>query len=168
MCVSNIHVWNVLDRETDSPQVIIKWRGKPVFIRHRTETEIKEADDTKWEALRDPQPDSDRVQKPEWLIMLGTTPPILDEALSLLYTDHLRRLHPLGLCAYRRGRRFWRLVLPLPRFPLRHLGSHKKGTRPAQPRDPRVRLSRGRQGGYWLGGFFLYSSSRRGVAGLCE
>jgi len=54
-------------------QVIIKWRGKPVFIRHRTEDEIKEAGDTKWEALRDPQSDSDRVKKPEWLIMLGTS-----------------------------------------------------------------------------------------------
>lgn len=52
-------------------QVIIKWRGKPVFVRHRTEDEIKEAEDTKWESLRDPQPDSDRVQKPEWLIMVG-------------------------------------------------------------------------------------------------
>ena len=52
-------------------QVIIKWRGKPVFIRHRTDSEIKEAEDTKWESLRDPQKDSDRVQKPEWLIMLG-------------------------------------------------------------------------------------------------
>ncbi|KAL9011598.1 MAG: hypothetical protein Q9173_003574 [Seirophora scorigena] len=52
-------------------KVIIKWRGKPVFIRHRTEDEIKEAQDTKWEGLRDPQPDSDRVKKPEWLIMLG-------------------------------------------------------------------------------------------------
>ena len=51
--------------------VIIKWRGKPVFIRHRTGDEIKEAEDAKWESLRDPQPDSDRVQKPEWLIMLG-------------------------------------------------------------------------------------------------
>ena len=57
-------------------QVIIKWRGKPVFIRHRTETEIKEAEDTKWEALRDPQPDSDRVKQPEWLIMLGALVPI--------------------------------------------------------------------------------------------
>lgn len=53
-------------------QVIIKWRGKPVFIRHRTEDEIKEAEDTKWESLRDPQADADRVKKPEWLIMLGT------------------------------------------------------------------------------------------------
>ncbi|KAF2225252.1 ubiquinol-cytochrome c reductase iron-sulfur subunit [Elsinoe ampelina] len=55
----------------EGKNVIIKWRGKPVFIRHRTADEIKEAEDTKWEALRDPQPDSDRVQKPEWLIMLG-------------------------------------------------------------------------------------------------
>lgn len=55
-------------------RVIIKWRGKPVFIRHRTADEIKEAEDTPWEKLRDPQPDSDRVKKPEWLIMLGTKP----------------------------------------------------------------------------------------------
>lgn len=59
-----------LEAKTDM-QVIIKWRGKPVFIRHRTSDEIKEAEDTKWESLRDPQPDSDRVKKPEWLIMLG-------------------------------------------------------------------------------------------------
>lgn len=59
--------WRILTNR----QVIIKWRGKPVFIRHRTEDEIKEAEGVKWEALRDPQPDSDRVKKPEWLIMLG-------------------------------------------------------------------------------------------------
>ncbi|KAE9979857.1 hypothetical protein BLS_009410 [Venturia inaequalis] len=55
----------------EGKNVIIKWRGKPVFIRHRTEGEIKDAEDTKWEALRDPQSDEQRVQKPEWLIMLG-------------------------------------------------------------------------------------------------
>ncbi|KAH9882237.1 hsp70 nucleotide exchange factor fes1 [Plenodomus biglobosus] len=55
----------------EGKNVIIKWRGKPVFIRHRTESEIKEAEDTKWQSLRDPQPDSDRVKTPEWLIMLG-------------------------------------------------------------------------------------------------
>ncbi|OCK84059.1 ubiquinol-cytochrome c reductase-like protein iron-sulfur subunit [Lepidopterella palustris CBS 459.81] len=55
----------------EGKNVIIKWRGKPVFIRHRTEAEIKEAEDTKWESLRDPQPDSDRVKRPDWLIMLG-------------------------------------------------------------------------------------------------
>lgn len=52
-------------------QVIIKWRGKPVFIRHRTQDEITEARETKWESLRDPQSDDDRVQRPEWLVMLG-------------------------------------------------------------------------------------------------
>ncbi len=52
-------------------QVIIKWRGKPVFIRHRTADEIKEANSVKIESLRDPQSDDDRVKKPEWLIMVG-------------------------------------------------------------------------------------------------
>ncbi|KAL9102972.1 MAG: hypothetical protein Q9163_001925 [Psora crenata] len=55
----------------EGKNVIVKWRGKPVFIRHRTPDEIKEAEETKWESLRDPQPDSERVKKPEWLIMLG-------------------------------------------------------------------------------------------------
>lgn len=55
----------------EGKNVIIKWRGKPVFIRHRTEAEIKQAEDVKVESLRDPQPDSERVKKPEWLIMLG-------------------------------------------------------------------------------------------------
>lgn len=52
-------------------QVIVKWRGKPVFIRHRTADEIKEAESVKVESLRDPQKDEDRVKKPEWLIMVG-------------------------------------------------------------------------------------------------
>ncbi|EME78239.1 uncharacterized protein MYCFIDRAFT_72052 [Pseudocercospora fijiensis CIRAD86] len=55
----------------EGKNVIIKWRGKPVFIRHRTADEIKQAEDFDWKTLRDPQPDSDRVKKPEWLIMLG-------------------------------------------------------------------------------------------------
>src|SRR3954454_10151887 len=54
-----------------SLQVIIKWRGKPVFIRHRTPDEIKEAESVDIKKLRDPQPDSERVKRPEWLIMLG-------------------------------------------------------------------------------------------------
>jgi ubiquinol-cytochrome c reductase iron-sulfur subunit len=42
-----------------------------VFIRHRTQDEIKEAQDYDWKTLRDPQPDEERVQKAEWLVMLG-------------------------------------------------------------------------------------------------
>lgn len=55
-----------------SLQVIIKWRGKPVFIRHRTAAEISEAENIKVETLRDPQTDAERVKKPEWLVMVGT------------------------------------------------------------------------------------------------
>ncbi|KAH0569240.1 hsp70 nucleotide exchange factor fes1 [Trichoglossum hirsutum] len=55
----------------EGKNVIIKWRGKPVFIRHRTPDEIKEANAVNVQSLRDPEADSDRVKKPEWLIMLG-------------------------------------------------------------------------------------------------
>ncbi|KAF8225828.1 ubiquinol-cytochrome c r [Tricholoma matsutake] len=55
----------------EGKNVIIKWRGKPVFIRHRTQAEIDEARSTDWKSLRDPQRDEDRVKKPEWLIMVG-------------------------------------------------------------------------------------------------
>ncbi|KAI5959967.1 RIP1 [Candida margitis] len=51
--------------------VIVKWQGKPVFIRHRTPEEIEEAEEVDITKLRDPQKDSDRVKKPEWLVMLG-------------------------------------------------------------------------------------------------
>lgn len=55
----------------EGKNVIIKWRGKPVFIRHRTADEIQEARSADWKSFRDPQSDEDRVKKPEWLIMLG-------------------------------------------------------------------------------------------------
>ncbi|KEF53405.1 ubiquinol-cytochrome c reductase iron-sulfur subunit [Exophiala aquamarina CBS 119918] len=55
----------------EGKNVIIKWRGKPVFIRHRTADEIKAAESVKVESLRDPQSDADRVKKPEWLVMVG-------------------------------------------------------------------------------------------------
>jgi len=47
------------------------WRGKPVFVRHRTQEEIAEAANVEVQRLRDPQADSERVQKPEWLIVVG-------------------------------------------------------------------------------------------------
>ena len=52
-------------------RLTVKWRGKPVFIAHRTPEEIKAAQDVDMSQLRDPQKDSDRVQKPEWLIVVG-------------------------------------------------------------------------------------------------
>ncbi|KAL4250885.1 Cytochrome b-c1 complex subunit Rieske, mitochondrial [Abortiporus biennis] len=55
----------------EGKNVIIKWRGKPVFIRHRTQEEINEAKSTDWKTLRDPESDESRTKKPEWLVMLG-------------------------------------------------------------------------------------------------
>jgi len=51
--------------------ITVVWQGKPVFIRHRTETEIAEARDVDVSALRDPQSDADRVIKAPWLIVVG-------------------------------------------------------------------------------------------------
>ena len=52
-------------------RVTVKWRGKPVFVRHRGAEEIKEAEADDTAALPDPETDEARVQKPEWLIMVG-------------------------------------------------------------------------------------------------
>ena len=51
----------------------VKWRGKPVFITHRTEQEIKEAQEVKLSELRDPQTDAERVKAghAQWLITIG-------------------------------------------------------------------------------------------------
>jgi len=51
----------------------VKWRGKPVFITHRTEAEIKEAQEVKLSDLRDPQSDAERVTAghTQWLITIG-------------------------------------------------------------------------------------------------
>ncbi|XP_042469818.1 cytochrome b-c1 complex subunit Rieske-4, mitochondrial-like [Zingiber officinale] len=51
--------------------VTVKWRGKPVFIRRRTEKDIKLANTVDVSSLRDPQEDADRVKNPEWLIVVG-------------------------------------------------------------------------------------------------
>ena len=51
--------------------ITVVWRGKPVFIRHRTVEEIKEAEAVPLDDLIDPEADKDRVQKPQWLIMVG-------------------------------------------------------------------------------------------------
>ncbi|KIM21999.1 hypothetical protein M408DRAFT_18263 [Serendipita vermifera MAFF 305830] len=55
----------------EGKNVIIKWRGKPVFIRHRTADEIEEAKNVDIKTLRDPETDEARTKSPEWLVMLG-------------------------------------------------------------------------------------------------
>ncbi len=49
------------------------WRGKPIFISHRTKKEIEEARKVNLASLPDPQPDSARVKsgKEQWQVLIG-------------------------------------------------------------------------------------------------
>lgn len=55
----------------EATTITVKWRGKPVFIRHRTAAEIAEADAVPLSELRDPQTDVERTTDQKWLIVLG-------------------------------------------------------------------------------------------------
>ena len=51
--------------------ITVLWRGKPVFIKRRTEAEISEAQSVNLSELPHPEKDEERVKKSEWLVMLG-------------------------------------------------------------------------------------------------
>jgi ubiquinol-cytochrome c reductase iron-sulfur subunit len=87
---AGIAVWPIIDSMNPSAEVLaltstevdlspieegqritVTWRGNPVFIDHRTEQQIAAARDVVLEELPDPQPDEARVQRPEWLVMVG-------------------------------------------------------------------------------------------------
>lgn len=51
--------------------ITVVWRGKPVFVRHRTGAEIEQAKKDDTADLRDVQADAARAQKPEYLVVVG-------------------------------------------------------------------------------------------------
>ncbi len=51
--------------------ITVKWRGKPVFIQHRTDEQIASAASVALTDLKDPQKDIDRVVDPKYLIVIG-------------------------------------------------------------------------------------------------
>ncbi len=57
----------------EGQEIKVMWRGKPVFIRHRTAENIAEAEAVPLSELRDPQTDAERVKKDkkQWLVMVG-------------------------------------------------------------------------------------------------
>ncbi|CAD6995872.1 cytochrome b-c1 complex subunit Rieske, mitochondrial [Ceratitis capitata] len=55
----------------EGKSVTFKWRGKPLFVRHRTEAEIEDVRSVKLSSLRDPESDDKRVKDPRWLILIG-------------------------------------------------------------------------------------------------
>ncbi len=53
-------------------RITVSWQGKPIFIVHRTPDQVRQAEaDDNSPGLLDPQRDEDRVQKPQWLIVIG-------------------------------------------------------------------------------------------------
>lgn len=62
-----------LEPIAEGQEIRVMWRGKPVFIRHRTKADIEAAQAGDNEDLPDPQPDRLRVKKgkEQWLITLG-------------------------------------------------------------------------------------------------
>ncbi|XP_016010604.2 cytochrome b-c1 complex subunit Rieske, mitochondrial [Rousettus aegyptiacus] len=55
----------------EGKNMAFKWRGKPLFVRHRTKKEIDQEAAVEVSQLRDPQHDLERVKKPEWVILIG-------------------------------------------------------------------------------------------------
>jgi ubiquinol-cytochrome c reductase iron-sulfur subunit len=53
--------------------ITVLWQGKPIFVRHRTDKEIKEAEDVQMSQLIEPQPDSARVKQghTQWIVLIG-------------------------------------------------------------------------------------------------
>lgn len=53
--------------------IVVAWQGKPIFVRHRTDKEIKEAKDVKLADLIEPQTDAARVKAghDQWIVLIG-------------------------------------------------------------------------------------------------
>ena len=52
--------------------ITVQWQGKPVFIRRRTSDEIEAArNDDAAADLRQPEADSKRAPRQEWIVMIG-------------------------------------------------------------------------------------------------
>lgn len=55
----------------EGKNAVFTWRGKPLFIRHRTAEEIQASKSTDISTLRDPQTDEERCKNEKYLIALG-------------------------------------------------------------------------------------------------
>ena len=55
----------------EGQSLTVMWRGKPVFIKHRTQMEIQEAREVDVDSLKHKDLDETRVKNPNWLVVLG-------------------------------------------------------------------------------------------------
>jgi len=52
-------------------RITVIWRGKPVFVERRTSEQITQARRDDDAEMIDPEPDSARVRREEWLVVVG-------------------------------------------------------------------------------------------------
>ena len=55
----------------EGQSLTVMWRGKPIFIRHRTAEEIRTASNTSVNDLKHMASDESRVKNPKWLVVVG-------------------------------------------------------------------------------------------------
>ena len=55
----------------EGQSLTVMWRGKPIFIRHRSESEISSADNVSVDDLPHKETDESRVKNPKWLVVVG-------------------------------------------------------------------------------------------------
>lgn len=55
----------------EGKNMTFKWRGKPVFVRHRTAEEISAEQNVDVASLRHPEADNERVKRDQWLVVVG-------------------------------------------------------------------------------------------------
>ena len=55
----------------EGQSVTVMWRGKPIFIRHRSKDEIDSATNVSVDQLSHKETDESRVENPKWLVVVG-------------------------------------------------------------------------------------------------
>ena len=55
----------------EGQSLTVMWRGKPIFIRHRTTSEIQDATGADVDGLIHKASDESRVKNPKWLVVIG-------------------------------------------------------------------------------------------------
>ena len=63
-----------LTKVAEGQQVVVRWQGKPGFVRYRTPAEIEAARTTPLSELKDPQTDAERVIEghEQYLVLVGS------------------------------------------------------------------------------------------------
>lgn len=60
-----------LNEIPEGKSVTIKWRGKPLFVRHRSPEQIESSEKVPLSSLRDPEEDSKRCPNKKYLVVIG-------------------------------------------------------------------------------------------------